>query len=113
MQNLDNFEDKNSWLSIGDASGFLRISRDTLRRWEKKGILRSYRSPTFHRYYKKEDLERVFSAKPDIADKPFQAQAIEPGSIQAINRLDTLLIFLLTLYVVLTIFLIWLLLRNI
>lgn len=113
MQNKDNYEDKNGWLSIGDAATFLRISRDTLRRWEKKGILKSYRSPTFHRYYKKEDLEKVFSTMPDITDKPFKIKEIDLPKTTSVNRLDTLLIFLLSLYVVLTIFLIWLLLRNI
>lgn len=45
-------------LSIGEASTLLGISIDTLREWDKKGILRSFRpSPTSKRYYQKEDID--------------------------------------------------------
>ncbi len=48
-------------LPIGKASRYLGISRDTLRRWEKRGKLKPLRSPTDRRYYTKEQLDAVMS----------------------------------------------------
>ena len=48
------------WLSIGDAATRLGVSRDTLRRWEKVGKIKVYRSPTNRRIYKQSELEAVY-----------------------------------------------------
>lgn len=50
-------------LSIGQASEYLGVSIDTLRRWEKKGKIASYRSPGGHRYFKKNELDDMFGKK--------------------------------------------------
>ena len=50
-------------LSIGEASNYLGISIDTLRRWEKREKVEVYRSPGGHRYFKKEDLDNLFGSK--------------------------------------------------
>lgn len=55
--------DSKNLLSIGDASEYLNISIDTLRRWEKKGRVDAYRSPGGHRYFKKNDLDDLFGKK--------------------------------------------------
>jgi len=55
-QNLD-------LLSIGEASEYLGISIDTLRRWEKKGRINPMRSPGGHRYFNKKDLEDLFGKR--------------------------------------------------
>lgn len=45
-------------LSISEAANFLGISIDTLREWDKKAILPSFRpEPSSKRYYRLEDLE--------------------------------------------------------
>ena len=76
MQNQTGAETQNpeeEWLSIGDAAELLGISRDTLRRWEKKGKVPVYRSPTDRRYYKKNELISMFSAKTNAkTPKPIQ-----------------------------------------
>lgn len=56
-------------LSIGEASAYLGLSRDTLRRWEKKGKITSLRSPTNRRYYTQEQLDKLIS-KPSKEEKP-------------------------------------------
>ncbi len=44
-------------ISIGEAAKKLGVSIDTLRRWDKKGLLRSFRiSEKGHRYYQKDVL---------------------------------------------------------
>ncbi|MEM7825757.1 MAG: helix-turn-helix domain-containing protein [Candidatus Aenigmatarchaeota archaeon] len=64
MQNAsDSGENLQKLLSIGQASEYLGISIDTLRRWEKKGKLVSYRSPGGHRYFRKSDLDKLFGRK--------------------------------------------------
>ncbi len=50
-------------LGIGKASKFLGVSIDTLRRWSKKGKIKSYRSPGGHRYFLKKDLSNVQNQK--------------------------------------------------
>lgn len=56
-------------LSIGEASGYLGISRDTLRRWEKKEKIKPLRSPSNRRYYTKEQLDKIIS-RPSKAETP-------------------------------------------
>lgn len=49
-------ENKNL-LTISEAAKFLKVSIDTLRRWDSKGKLKAIRSSGGHRYYSKEQLE--------------------------------------------------------
>ena len=49
-------ENKNL-LTISEAARFLKISIQTLRRWDSKGKLKAIRSSGGHRYYSKEQLE--------------------------------------------------------
>lgn len=53
-------------MSIGQAAKLLGVSRDTLRRWEKKGKLKAIRSPTNRRYYTKNQLEDLMSGKKEV-----------------------------------------------
>lgn len=55
--------DKAEWMAIGEAAKFLGVSRDTLRRWEKRGKVKPVRSPTNRRYYTKKHLEEVMAGK--------------------------------------------------
>lgn len=100
------------WLSIGEAAKYLRVSKDTLRRWEKKGIIKAHRSPTNRRYYKKEDLALIFSKKPDLKEKPLEKTISLSQPPKKEGRLSLVIVSLLTIYIVLMIFLAWLLLRT-
>ncbi|MFH2137519.1 MAG: helix-turn-helix domain-containing protein [Candidatus Omnitrophota bacterium] len=46
-------------LSISEAAKYLGVFPLTLRNWEKKGLLRSFRTPGGHRRYKKSELDRI------------------------------------------------------
>ena len=98
------------WLSISEAARHLRVSKDTLRRWEKNKIIKSYRSPTNHRYYKKEELEYVFSQKPELEEEPKKSHPTV--KTQTESKFPFIIISLLTIYIVLMIFLAWLLLQQ-
>jgi len=50
-------------LSIGEASKYLGISIDTLRRWEGRGRITPFRSPGGHRYYTAFELDKLFNKK--------------------------------------------------
>lgn len=56
----------NNLFTIGEAAKTLGVSIDTLRRWDKKGSLRSIRlTPESHRYYSKEEISNLLP-KDDI-----------------------------------------------
>lgn len=67
---------KVDWLSIGEAAKYLGVSRDTLRRWEKRGKIKSYRTPGGRRRYTIYDLELAIKA-PEPTPPPYQP-AIPP-----------------------------------
>ena len=56
-------EEKPEWMSIGEAAKYIGVSRDTLRRWEKRGRVEAIRSPTNRRYYTKKQLDRLMSGE--------------------------------------------------
>lgn len=60
------------FLSIGDASEYLGISIDTLRRWTRKGKIVTHRSPGGHRYFKKSELDQVFGTRYEREEKKEQ-----------------------------------------
>ncbi|MDO8551335.1 MAG: helix-turn-helix domain-containing protein [bacterium] len=102
------------WLSIGEAAKYLRVSKDTLRRWEKEKIIKAYRSPTNHRYYKAEELDLIFNKRPDIeySGKSKNGTTPKPSSSLSSKNIEWhffIIVTLLSLYAVLMIFLIWLL----
>ncbi len=67
---------KEQYLSIGEASEYLGVSIDTLRRWTKKGKLTAFLSPGNHRYFTKSHLDSVFGTRYERkeADKPQKAK---------------------------------------
>lgn len=50
---------KNVNISIGEAAGLLGVHIDTLRNWDKKGILLSHRTPGGHRRYSKQEIQTL------------------------------------------------------
>jgi excisionase family DNA binding protein len=56
-------EPRRNLFTIGQASEYLGVSIDTLRRWEKKGRIEAFRSPGGHRYYERDDLDKLFGKK--------------------------------------------------
>lgn len=90
MQNLGSasLPQKEVRLSIGKAAKYLGVSVDTLRRWEKKGVVSPHRSPGGHRYFIKEDLEDLFNQK-HSRQKPQKTPAPSPATPSPIqDRVD-------------------------
>ncbi len=61
-------------LSIGKASGYLGVAIETLRRWDSKGKIKSYRSPGGHRYFLRKDLDNLFARQKSRRKKGSQAK---------------------------------------
>jgi putative resolvase len=47
------------WLKRREAADYLRVTVDTLRRWEKKGIIRPSKVTFGHHLYRKLDLDQM------------------------------------------------------
>jgi DNA (cytosine-5)-methyltransferase 1 len=66
-----------SYISISDASEKLHVSLDTIRRWEKKGLIKAHRSANGHRYFDKKELDRLLaknSGSGDVGYKVLQSR---------------------------------------
>lgn len=60
----------NKLLSIGETSKLLGVSIQTLRRWDNKGILKSFRAaPNGNRFYKKDDINLFTNDLPTLGWK--------------------------------------------
>ncbi len=46
-------------LSIGEAAKELGVSDQTLRTWEKKGLIKAVRLPSGYRRYTEEEIDRM------------------------------------------------------
>ncbi len=46
-----------NWIAVTDASRLLNVSVDTIRRWEKKGLIKGKRDAKGHRMFQKTDLD--------------------------------------------------------
>src|SRR5581483_7554476 len=51
-------------VTIGQAASILGVSIDTIRRWDKQGILKSSRPDGKNRYFSVEELEKIKFSKP-------------------------------------------------
>jgi DNA (cytosine-5)-methyltransferase 1 len=45
-----------NWIAVTEASRLLNVSVDTIRRWEKKGLIKGKRDPNGHRLFQKTEL---------------------------------------------------------
>lgn len=50
-------------LTLEEAIKLIKVSKSTLRRWEKEGKIKSIRTPGGHRRYSVEELERTMGIK--------------------------------------------------
>lgn len=55
-QRLQMAKEKDKLVSISSASETLSVSIDTIRRWEKKGLIKAVRDKTGHRYFHENEL---------------------------------------------------------
>lgn len=76
------FDDR--YLSAGEASHELQVSIDTIRRWEKKGLVRATRTGKGDRRFDRHELERIKSKLSSASDRGFsvlQAESMSPYTV--------------------------------
>ncbi len=57
-------------LSIGDAAERLGIPVTTLRGWSNRGIIPTVKTPTGHRRFRAEDVDRIVADMTPMASAP-------------------------------------------
>lgn len=60
----DNLSSPTNYLPISEAAKFLGVSLDTLRRWDKSGVIQSKRLDGKNRYFSIDDLKNNLSNRP-------------------------------------------------
>ena len=68
------------YMTISEASQHLGISIDTLRRWDKSGIIRAERNATGHRIFNLAEIERVENKR--------QCREVSTGDLYKVLRAD-------------------------
>jgi excisionase family DNA binding protein len=56
MDDLSHTNSIANWIAVTDASRLLNVSVDTIRRWEKKGLIKGKRDLNGHRLFQKSEL---------------------------------------------------------
>jgi excisionase family DNA binding protein len=78
---LKNTSDNKTLLTSGEVAKYLGVHINTVRRWEQKGILKSYRvDPKGYRWFRREDIE-VFINK---IGKDFQVKTEKSSKFREI-----------------------------
>jgi excisionase family DNA binding protein len=65
-------------LGVRAAADVLGVHENTLRRWEKKGLIRAVKLPTGVRRFRREDIERVRTEMWDAVAEEALATQAEP-----------------------------------
>ena len=60
------------WLSVHEVSQKLNLSIDTIRRWEKKGLIKAERSDKNHRMFNDEEVLLLLNKLNTKADDNFE-----------------------------------------
>ncbi len=76
----------NNLITIGKAAEILNISVDTLRRWDKKGIIRSQRINGKDRHYSIQEVEKLKSSKPLTMSQSAQLLKVSQSTLRRLDK---------------------------
>ena len=81
-KNMENF------LTVAEASKVLNVSSDTIRRWNKKGLIKSVRSELNYRLFNPEELHRIYSkTSGDYGDNKYKILKTKKKSLYTVIEL--------------------------
>lgn len=83
-----------NYVSMSQAKTILGVSSDSLRRWDKNGLVKSIRSPGGHRYFLREDLEKLGSTYKK-RERPIKLTKIKNNKTMKPIYLYTLIAFVI------------------
>jgi len=78
--------------SIAEAAKYIGVSPLTLRNWENKRLIKSFRTPGGHRRFRKSELDRIIGingtgSKLEKAIMELEEIDIENGKRRAVNQI--------------------------
>src|SRR3989344_7271071 len=76
----------NKLVKISKAAEILGISIDTLRRWDKKGIIKSQRPTGRERYYSIKEIEKVKFSKPLTISQAAKVFDLPPSTLRRLDK---------------------------
>lgn len=74
----------NDWMTVHEAAELLGVSADTIRRWEKKGLIRAKRGKHGERLFEQPELRRV-AEQGENSSGIWQQLKAEPGRLSLIE----------------------------
>jgi DNA (cytosine-5)-methyltransferase 1 len=75
---------QNDLLPVHEAAARLKVSSDTIRRWEKKGLIKAVKGPHGERLFSHEEISRV-NAKGSASDKPWKVLTAPQSRLTSIE----------------------------
>lgn len=75
---------ENTFLPVHEAATLLGVSSDTIRRWEKKGLIKAKKGPHGERLFSREEIRRV-NAKSSASDKPWRVLTASQSNLTSIE----------------------------
>lgn len=102
MQTNSNQAFRQKFLVISEAARYLGVSIDTVRRWDKTGLLHSTRPTGKTRYFAIDELETVKNSPPGSPTGPRMPEVPEPVAVKT-NMLFVVIIFGKLILVTLTV----------
>src|SRR3990172_651629 len=73
-------------IPIGEAADFLEVSVDTIRRWDRSGVLHSTRPDGKNRYFSLEELEAVKYSKPLTISEAASRLGVSPTTLRRLEK---------------------------
>lgn len=91
------------FMPIGKAAEFLNVSIDTVRRYDRLGVLHSTRPNGKTRYFNLEELKKVSSSKSSATAIPVHLSKVKSSTLKAIRLKKVSLLLVKILLLLLTI----------
>lgn len=77
---------KTDQVSIGQAAEILKVSIDTIRRWDKEGKIHSTRPDGKNRYFSIKDLEAIKFSKPLSISQAAEALGVSQTTLRRLDK---------------------------
>lgn len=75
-------------ITVLDAAERLGVSADTIRRWDKKSLIKSSRSATNHRLFDLDEIERVHKKQGSNQDSPSKYEILKTEKKNGLTSID-------------------------
>ena len=74
-------------LTVHEASSSIGVSSDTIRRWEKKGLIKAFRNKNNYRLFNIDEIKRIHSRQNEL-NGDYQFQVLRTGNISPFSTIE-------------------------